>query len=67
MPAHIELGFGSGQLYLIRAISHLSVRLTAMYMTVNEVSSPLCKILALIIVNIPADRRDATESLKAQL
>ena len=33
-----------------KATSHLSVRLTAMRVTVNEVSSDLCKILTLIIV-----------------
>ena len=33
----------------VRAVSHLSARLTAIYMTVNEVSSHLCKIFALII------------------
>ena len=32
------------------ATSHLSVRVTAMHVTVNEVSSHLCKILTLIIV-----------------
>ena len=34
----------------LRATSHLSVRLTAMRVTVNEVSSHLCKILTLITV-----------------
>ena len=34
----------------LRATSHLSVRLTAMHVTVNEVSSHLCKILTLIMV-----------------
>ena len=34
----------------VRATSHLSVRLTAMHVTVNEVPSHLCKILTLIIV-----------------
>ena len=36
----------------LRATSHLSVRLTAMRVTVNEVSSDLCEILTLIIVKI---------------
>ena len=34
----------------LRATSHLSLRLTVMCVTVNEVSSHLCKILILIIV-----------------
>ena len=34
----------------LKATSHLSVRLTAMRVTVNEVPSHLCKILTLIIV-----------------
>ena len=35
---------------LVRATSHLSVRLTAMPVTVNEVPSHLCKVLTLIIM-----------------
>ena len=35
---------------VIRATSHLSVRLTSMHMFGNEVSSHLCQILTLIIV-----------------
>ena len=35
---------------VVRATSHLTMRLTAMRMTVHEVSSHLCKILTLIIV-----------------
>ena len=42
----------SGIAVFLRATSHLSVRLTAMRVTVNEVSSHLCKILTLIIVKI---------------
>ena len=34
----------------LRATSHLSARLTAMCVTVNEVSSHLCKILTIIMV-----------------
>ena len=37
---------------LYRTTSHLSVRLTAMLVTVNEVSSHLCKMLTLVIVKI---------------
>ena len=34
----------------LKATSHLSLKLTAMRMAVNEVSSLLCKVLTLIIV-----------------
>ena len=37
-------------LILLRATSHLSVTLTAMHVTVNEVSSYFCKILTLIMI-----------------
>ena len=36
----------------VKATSHLNVSLTALRVTVNEVSSHLCKILTLIIVKI---------------
>ena len=35
---------------IIKVTSHLSVKLTAIRVTVNEVSSHLCKVLTLIIV-----------------
>ena len=50
----------------IRATSHLSMRLTAMHVTVNEVSSHSCKILTLIVVKTYLQTgRDATASLDA--
>ena len=45
-----EVSQSCNMLKPLKATSHLSVSLTAMRMTINEVSSHLCKILTLIIV-----------------
>ena len=53
----------------LRATSHVSLRLTEMSMTVNEVSPHLYKILTLTTVKtyLAADRRDATSLFDVQL